>query len=98
MTEQNAAVHSRPLAELGASDAYTAAVDRDTLPAYQAFLAAYPDDPMATRVRAIIAARRGAISRREASGADTPRACLSTLRPDPPGPPFADARRRAGLC
>jgi uncharacterized caspase-like protein len=60
-TEQNAAVRSRPLAALGASDAYTAAVDRDTLPAYQEFLAAYPDDPMARRVHAIIAARREAI-------------------------------------
>jgi uncharacterized caspase-like protein len=93
----NAAVRSRPLAELGASDAYTAAVDRDTLPAYQEFLAAYADDPMARRVRAIIAARREAIIWRETYGADTPQAYWSYLRLYPRGPHCADARRRLAL-
>ena len=41
-------------------DAYAAALERDTLPAYEDFLGAYPDDPMAKRVRAIAAARREA--------------------------------------
>ena len=36
-----------PLRELAAPDAYLAAVERDTLEAYEEFLAAYPDDPMA---------------------------------------------------
>jgi uncharacterized caspase-like protein len=96
-TEQNAAVRSRPLAALGASDAYTAAVDRDTLPAYQEFLAAYPDDPMARRVHAIIAARREAIIWRETYVADTPQAYWSYLRLYPRGPHCADARRRLAL-
>ena len=96
-TEQNATVRARPLAKLAASDAYTAAVDRDTLPAYQEFLAAYPDDPMARRVRAIIAARREAIIWRETYAADTPQAYWSYLRLYPHGPHCADARRRLAL-
>ena len=34
-----------------------AALDRDSLQAYEDFLAAYPNDPLAKRVRAIVAAR-----------------------------------------
>ncbi len=57
-SEQMATMRSRPLRDLAASDAYLAAVERDTLEGYEEFLAAYPDDPMARRVRAIVAARR----------------------------------------
>src|SRR5262249_28102828 len=61
------------------------------------FLAAYPDDPMARRVRAIIAARREAIIWRETYAADTPQAYWSYLRLYPRGPHCADARRRLAL-
>ena len=60
--DQVAAIRSKPIRDLGVQDAYAAVLERDTLPAYEDFLAAYPDDPMAKRVRAIAAARREAIT------------------------------------
>src|SRR6266516_2605268 len=60
--DQVAAIRSKPIRELGVKDAYAAVLERDTLPAYEDFLGAYPDDPMAKRVRAIAAARREAIT------------------------------------
>src|SRR5262245_47740600 len=72
--DQAAAARSRPIRELGVRDAYAAVLERDTLPAYEDFLAAYPDDPMAKRVRALAAARREAITWRRTYRADTPNA------------------------
>jgi uncharacterized caspase-like protein len=86
-----------PLAELGASTAYSAALERDTLEAYQEFLAAYPDDPIAKRVRAIVAARREAITWRQTYAVNTAQAYWSYLRRYPHGPHSADARRRLAL-
>ena len=93
-TEQTAAVRSRPLGDLGAPEAYVAALDRDTLDGYSEFLTAYPDDPMATRVRAIAAARREAMTWRRTRVVDTPPAYWSYLRRYPQGPHAADAQRR----
>jgi uncharacterized caspase-like protein len=59
--EQTAAIRARPIRDLAAQEAYAAALERDTLDGYSEFLTAYPDDPMAARVRAIVAARREAI-------------------------------------
>ncbi|MEH2626761.1 putative caspase-like protein [Bradyrhizobium sp. AZCC 1719] len=92
--DQAAAIRSKPIRDLGAQDAYAAALERDTLPAYEDFLAAYPDDPMAKRVRAIAAARREAITWRRTYRADTPNAYWSYLQRYPRGPHAADARRR----
>jgi hypothetical protein len=39
---------------------------------YSEYLAAYPDDPMAARVRAIVAARREAMTWRRTRLVDTP--------------------------
>src|SRR5499427_168788 len=93
-TEQTAAVRSRPLGDLGAPEAYAAALDRDTLDGYSEFLTAYPDDPMAARVRAIAAARREAMTWRRTRVVDTPDAYWSYLRRYPQGPHAADAHRR----
>ena len=92
--DQMAALRSRPIRDLGERDAYTAALERDTLQGYQDFLAAYPDDPMAKRVRAIVAARREAITWRRSRAEDTPQAYWSYLRRYPRGPHAADCRRR----
>ena len=46
------------------------------LPGYEDFLAAYPGDPLARRVRAIVAARREAITWRRTYRADTPAGLL----------------------
>jgi len=92
--DQAAAFRSRPIGDLGAQEAYVAALERDTLQGYLDFLAAYPDDPMAKRVQAIVAARREAIVWRRTRNIDTPEAYWSYLRRYPRGPHAADARRR----
>ncbi|MDE2379558.1 caspase domain-containing protein, partial [Bradyrhizobium sp.] len=95
--DQVAAIRSKPIRDLSAQDAYAAALERDTLPAYEEFLAAWPDDPMAKRVRAIVAARREAITWRRTYRADTPEAYWSYLRRYPRGPHAPDARRRLAI-
>src|SRR6516165_4853605 len=93
-SEQEAAIRARPIRDLGAQEAYAAALERDTLDGYSEFLGAYPDDPMAARVRAIAAARREAITWRRTRVVDTPPAYWSYLRRYPQGPHAADAHRR----
>jgi hypothetical protein len=95
--DQVAAIHDRPLRDLGAQDAFTAALTRDTFMAYEDFLAAYPADPLAKRVGAILAARREAITWRRTYLADTPDAYWSYLRRYPQGPHAWDARRRLAI-
>ena len=95
--EQDQAIQSRPIGELSATDAYMATLERDTLGAYSDFLAAYPDDPLAPRVRAMVAVRREAITWRQSRLEDTPAAYWSYLRRYPDGPHAADARRRLTL-
>jgi uncharacterized caspase-like protein len=92
--EQTAAILSKPIRDLGSSEAYIAALERDTLQSYMDFLDAYPNDPMARRVRAIVAARREAITWHRSRLADAPAAYWSYLRRYPYGPHAADARRR----
>jgi len=96
-SDQAAANRGKPIRELGVQDAYAAALERDTLPAYEDFLGAYPDDPMAKRVRAIAAARREAVTWRRTYRADTPNAYWSYLQRYPRGPHAADARRRLSI-
>lgn len=95
--DQVAANRNKPIRDFSVQDAYAAALERDTLPAYEEFLAAYPDDPMARRVRAIVAARREAITWRRTYRADTPEAYWSYLRRYPRGPHAGDARRRLAI-
>ena len=95
--DQVAAIRNKPIRELGVQDAYAAVLERDTLPAYEDFLGAYPDDPMAKRVRAIAAARREAITWRRTYRADTPNAYWSYLQRYPRGPHAGDARRRLAI-
>jgi uncharacterized caspase-like protein len=92
--DQAAAVRNRPIRDLGVQDAYAAALERDTMQGYEDFLVAYPGDPLARRVRAIVAARREAITWLRTYRADTPPAYWSYLRRYPNGPHGWDARRR----
>ena len=96
-SEEAAAIRARPLRELPAQEAYAAALERDTLDGYSEFLAAYPDDLMAARIRAMVAARREAITWRRTRLVDTPAAYWSYLRRYPQGPHAADAHRRLAL-
>src|SRR5271166_2677824 len=92
--DQTASIRTRPIRDFAASDAYLAALDRDSLDGYESFLAAYPDDPMAPRVGAIVAARREAITWRRSRNIDTPQAYWSYLKRYQRGGHSADARRR----
>ncbi len=92
--EQTSTMRSKPIRDFDARDAYLAALDRDNLQDYENFLAAYPNDPMARRVRAIVAARREAITWRRSRSVDTPPAYWSYLRRYPDGFHANDARRR----
>ncbi|RTL93084.1 MAG: peptidase C14 caspase catalytic subunit p20 [Hyphomicrobiales bacterium] len=91
---QSQADRTREIRDFDARDAYVAALDRDTMRGYEDFIIAYPHDPMAKRVRAIIAARREAITWRETWLRDRPEAYWSYLRRYPHGPHAWDARRR----
>src|SRR6266404_3678847 len=95
--DQAAGIRSRPIRDLGVQDAYAAVLERDTLQAYEDFLAAYGGDPLAKRVRAIVAARREAITWLRTYRADTPQAYWSYLRRYPRGPHAFDARRRLAI-
>jgi len=95
--EQAEAARNKPIKEMGAHDAYAAALERDTLQGYEDFLGAYGGDPMAKRVRVIVAARREAITWRRTYRTDTPDAYWSYLRRYPQGPHAADARRRLAI-
>jgi uncharacterized caspase-like protein len=93
-SEQIAAIRARPLRELAPQEAYAAALEGDTLDGYSEFLTAYPDDPMAARVRAIAAVRREGLTWQRTRVVDTPPAYWSYLRRYPQGPHAADAHRR----
>jgi uncharacterized caspase-like protein len=78
----------------GDQEAFTAAMARDTLSGYEEFLAAYPDSPLAVRVRAMVAVRREAITWRRTLNYNTREAYWSYLRRYPEGAHVADAQRR----
>lgn len=95
--DQAAAVRSKPIRDLGVQDAYAAALERDSMQGYEDFLVAFPGDPLARRVRAIVAARREAITWLRTYRTDTPQAYWSYLRRYPRGPHAGDARRRLAI-
>ena len=95
--DQAAAVRGRPIRDLGVQDAYAAALERDTMQGYEDFLAAYPGDPLAKRVRAIVAARREALTWLRSYRTDTRQAYWSYLRRYPRGSHAGDARRRLAI-
>src|SRR6267154_1955450 len=92
--EETSSMRSKPIRDFDARDAYLAALDRDNLQDYENFLRAYPNDPMARRVQAIVAARREAITWRRSRSVDTPPAYWSYLRRYPRSSHANDARRR----
>ena len=86
------ALRDRPLKELGADEAYQAALQRDTVEAYQDYLALYPKSHSAKRARAILAARREAIIWRRTLDRGTPDAYWSYLKRYPHGPHAEESR------
>jgi uncharacterized caspase-like protein len=88
---------SKPIRAFPADYAYSVAIERDSLAAYADFLAAYPNAPQAKRVRAILAARREALSWRRAVAQDTTAAYWTYLSRYPRGPHVVDAGRRLAI-
>ena len=97
LSSQNVALLRRPLNELTPDQAYLVTLDQDTLPGYVAFLAAFPHDPLAGRVRGMLAARREALTWRQTVLANRPNAYWTYLRRYPHGPHGPDAVRRLEL-
>ncbi len=92
-----AALESRPINSFSPGEAYAAALQRDTFEGYEEFLTVYPNDPLARRVRALLAARREALTWRRTYFANTPDAYWSYMQRYPHGPHVFDARRRLAL-
>ena len=88
------AARAKPIRDFPDAEAYAAALDRDTIGAYQDFLAAYPSSRYAKNVRGILAARREAVTWRRTTALNTPNAYWTYLRRYPRGPHVSDARRR----
>ncbi len=84
----------RPMWELDSRQAFAATLQRDTVQAYEEFLTIFPDDPLARRVRALLAARREAATWREARLADRPQSYWTYLARYPRGAHAKEARRR----
>ncbi|WP_053194184.1 caspase family protein [Chelatococcus sp. CO-6] len=84
----------RSIEQLPAPEAYVYAIEEDTIPVYQEFLRVYPQDPMARRVRVILAERREALIWRRTLVMDSPEAYWTYLRRYPRGPHAEDSRRR----
>ncbi|MGJ5222318.1 caspase family protein, partial [Bradyrhizobium oligotrophicum] len=95
--EQTAALRARPIRELPVQEAYAAALERDSLQGYEDFIAAYPNDALARRVRVIVAARREALTWRRTYRTDSPEAYWSYLKRYPHGAHAEDARRRLAM-
>ncbi|HEY7382078.1 MAG TPA: caspase family protein [Beijerinckiaceae bacterium] len=93
-TAPAAAMRTRPLREIGVKEAYALALERDSVDSYSEFVAAFPGDPLARRARAMLAARREALTWRRTRMVDTPPAYWSYLRRYPRGPHAGDAHRR----
>jgi uncharacterized caspase-like protein len=94
LSAPSVALLQRPFRQLTPEQAYAVAIERDTLPVYEAFLVAFPNDPLAPRVRALLAARREALIWERTVLADRANAYWTYLRRYPRGPHAADARRR----
>jgi uncharacterized caspase-like protein len=90
---RSAQLRVQPMRALGAQDAYTITLMRDTFDAYTDFLAEYWQDPLTKRIRVLLAARRESITWQRTFQANEPVAYWSYLERYPVGPHAADARR-----
>lgn len=92
---------TRPMRTLSAGDAFFTALIRDTFDGYSEFLAEYWKDPMTSRVRALLAARREVLTWHRSTQKNTANAYWTYLERYPRGPHLADAQRsltRAGAA
>jgi uncharacterized caspase-like protein len=78
-------------------DAFTAAIERDSLDGYEEFIAAFPSSPYTARVAVMLAVRREELVWRRCISVNTPPIYWSYLRRYPDGPHIWDARRRLAM-
>ena len=90
---RTASFRLQPMRALGAQNAYMTALTRDTFDAYTDYLADFWQEPTIKRVRAVLAARREAITWRRTCQANEPASYWSYLERYPQGPHVADASR-----
>jgi uncharacterized caspase-like protein len=86
-------VRPPPMRTLSPSDAYFTALIRDTFDGYSEFLAEYWKDPMTSRVRALLAARREVLTWHRSTQEGTANAYWTYLERYPHGPHLAEAQR-----
>jgi hypothetical protein len=85
---------ARPMREIGPDEAYSLAIEMDTLDGYTGFVEAYPGHPYSERVWAMIRARREAMAWMRAQQINTPQSYWTYLRRYPNGMYAFDAERR----
>lgn len=91
---QSAARLQRGLQDFPPAEAYAIVVERDRIADYQDFLRVYPNDPLARRVKVLLAPRREALLWRKAVTRNSPEAYWTYLRTYPQGSFVVEARRR----
>jgi uncharacterized caspase-like protein len=84
----------RPMADLGADEGYAFAMERDDLPHYVEYVAAYPTSPYAPQIWAVIRARREALAWMRAVDINMPQSYWTYLQRYPNGIYAGDAERR----
>ena len=92
--ERVAARRAQAIGSLAMEDAYSSALERDSIAGYEEFLAAYPTSPYAANVRDMLAVRREASVWRRSLALNTPEAYWTYLDRYPRGPHVGEARRR----
>jgi uncharacterized caspase-like protein len=88
------ALLGRPLRTMSPQEAYGVVIQKDTIEAYEEFLATFPGHPLARRVQLLLAERREARIWRRTVSINTPEAYWSYLQRYPRGPHAFEARRR----
>jgi uncharacterized caspase-like protein len=84
----------RPIADLGADEAYSRAIEMDSIRGYEEFLRVNPDHAQARRIRAMVAARREAFYWQRARRANTSRGYWTYLKRYPNGAHSGEAEAR----
>lgn len=87
-------IANRPMTGLPVETVYWASIAEDTLAGYQAFLRAFPNDPLSVRIKVLKAVRLEAATWAESCRANTASAYWTFMSRYPRGPHYVDVRRR----
>ena len=89
-----ARLEGRTLRDSSPAEAYAIVIERDRIGDYQEFLRIYPEDPLARRVKVLLAQRREALMWRKAVARNNSASYWTYLRVYPQGTFVVEARRR----